>query len=278
MTKAELDPIVFSSWPSNMTVNGTNWFTTGNITTWNASHIMDAATTANKTAVDDIFEWHKEDTVTMVDYPPVFPLLPKPFNTVLNHTSHAWGRSAIYILGQGANPEGDPSYRGPDLTNQYPLCRIKAGITPRCSTRYSISVAGSKVEALCDDHAGDMAYATTNASATAIVGHPNWRDLGADWASSLSLHTGISDGYASNNRLLMQLLLTPDNEGHIELDPKRPSLAEVLASLASDTLILGTKDAPFVEYFVSRAASLPSRESLLILFRTTLCHQMRAPL
>ncbi|KAJ4375378.1 hypothetical protein N0V83_002464 [Neocucurbitaria cava] len=250
MTETELEPIVFSSWPQNDTFNADDWFTSGNFTTWKTlvtSHVMDLATTRNKTVVDDIFEWYKEDTETMLDYPPVFPLFPKPFNTVLNHTSFSWGRSAIYVLGQGADP--DDSYKGPDLKGQYPLCRIKAGITPDCSTIYSTSVAGSKVEVLCGDRAGEMAYVKTNTSATTIPGHPNWRDLGADWASSLSLDTGINDGYASNNRLLMQLLLTPEDKDLVNLDPKLPSLAEVLASLASDTLVLATKDAPFVEYF-----------------------------
>lgn len=79
---------------------------------------MDLATTTNKTVVDGIFEWYKEDTETMLDYPPVFPLFPKPFNTVLNHTSFAWGRSAIYVLGQGAAGPDD-SYKGPDLRGQY---------------------------------------------------------------------------------------------------------------------------------------------------------------
>jgi hypothetical protein len=152
------------------------------------------------------------------------------------------------VLGQGAG--SDTSYKGPELTGKYPLCRIKAGITPDCSTIYSTSVAGSKVEVLCGDRADEMAFAKTNTSATTIQGHPNWRYLGADWSSSLSLHTGINDGYASNNRLLMQLLLLED-KGPIVLNPKLPSLAEVLASLASDTLILATKEAPFVEYFVS---------------------------
>jgi hypothetical protein len=259
MTEAELEPMVFESWPQNKlhnkTTNLENWFTSGNFTTWknlptttNETDVMDMATTTNKTAVDDIFEWYKEDTKTMLDYPPVFPKLPRPFNTVLNHTSFFYGRSAIYVLGQGAG--SDTSYKGPELTGKYPLCRIKAGITPDCSTIYSTSVAGSKVEVLCGDRADEMAFTKTNTSATTIQGHPNWRYLGADWSSSLSLHTGINDGYASNNRLLMQLLLLED-KGPIVLNPKLPSLAEVLASLASDTLILATKEAPFVEYFVS---------------------------
>jgi hypothetical protein len=280
MTETELKPIVFSSWPQNKTVNATNWFTTGNITTWKPSgpQVMDLATTTNKTVVDEIFEWYKEDIETMLDYPPVFPLFPKPFNTVLNHTSFAWGRSAIYILGQGASP--DDSYKGPDMRGQYALCKIKAGITPDCSTSYSISVAGSKVEVLCGDRAGEMAYVKMNASATTIQGHPNWRDLGADWSSSLSLHTGLTDGYASNNRLWMQLLLTSEDKDLVNLNPKLPSLAEVLASLASDTLVLATKDAPFVEYFVSvitQYITARPMEHLLMNHRITLCRLIRVP-
>jgi hypothetical protein len=279
MTDKELEPIVFSSWPQNKTFNASDWFTTGNITTWKPAHtppIIDLATTTNKTLVDEIFGWHKEDSETMLDYPPVFPLLPKPFNTVLNHTSFALGRSAIYVLGQGAAGP-DESYKGPDMRGQYPVCRIQAGITPDCSTRYSVSVAGSKVEVLCGDRAGDMAYLKTNTSASTIQSHPNWRDLGADWSSSLSLHTGISDGYASNNRLLMQLLLVRGDNGLVNLNPKLPSLAEALASLASDTLVLATKDAPFVEYFVSLIIqyTTPPLRPLLMTHRITLCPLMQ---
>jgi hypothetical protein len=283
MTKSELEPIVFESWPQNIIGENDDWlefwYTSGNFTTWkttalNLTQGIDLATTTNKTVVDDIFEWYKEDTKTMLDYPPVFPRFPKPFNTVLNHTSLFWGKSAIYVLGQGAGT--DTSYKGPDLTGKYPLCRIKAGITPDCSTSYSISVAGSKVEVLCGDRAGDMAYIKTNTTAITIPGHPNWRDLGADWSSSLSLETGINDGYASNNRLLMQLLL--DDKNPVNLDPKLPSLAEVLASLASDTLVLAAKDAPFVQYFVSvipRYTTVRPRSLFLTIHRTSLCPLIR---
>ncbi|KAF1922531.1 uncharacterized protein M421DRAFT_354795 [Didymella exigua CBS 183.55] len=67
---------------------------------------------------------------------------------------------------------------------------------------------------------------------------------GADRSSSLLLHGRFSDRYASNNRLSMQLLLTPGEDNHVRLDPGRPSLGEVLASLARDTLVLWSKNAP----------------------------------
>lgn len=76
MNETELSPIVYDTWNDHEVVN---------ITTW--PKLQGNATTTNNTVVDDIFGWAKEDKETMIDYPPVFARFPKPFNTILNHTS-----------------------------------------------------------------------------------------------------------------------------------------------------------------------------------------------
>lgn len=258
MNETELEPLVYERWPQAGVVNAT---------TWTPQLLMANATTTNETVVDEIFGWTKQDKEKMLDYPPVFSRFPKPFNTILNHTSYAWGRPAIYLMGQGglAGLEG---YAGSNMSGIYSVCKIDIDITPYCSTRYKAGGSGGKMEALCgspdakDDQATatklrDMAYIKSLTNATVVRGVPNWRDVGTDWSNSLSLGTGLSDGEASNSRLLMQLQLVPkgDNKAtadniDVKLNPARPSMAEAIAVLSGCTLLKSFIDAPFVPFWV----------------------------
>lgn len=245
MNKTELAPLVYDEWPNAETVNATSW---------TKVNLMAHATTRNETVVDEIFGWTKQDTVSMLDYPPVFSRFPKPFNTILNHTSYVWGRSAIYLMGQG----GDGT-AGPNMTGIYSVCKIDVDITPYCSTQYEAGGSGGKMRALCGDPAdntvGDMAYVKSLTNATVRRGLANWRDVGTDWANSLSLGTGLSDGEASNSRLLMQLQLVPGSGPEnfdVELNPLLPSMGEALAVLSGCTLLKSFLDAPFVTFWVGQ--------------------------
>jgi hypothetical protein len=241
MNRTELEPIVYDAWPNNEVVNLTSW--------GNYGGIRDNATTTNRTVVDELFGWTADEDSTL-NYPPVFGRYPMPFNTILNHTSYAWGRSAIYLLGQGGLVEDSAN-----LTGVYPLCKLEVDISPRCSTLHSVSVSGTKAEALCDERASEMAYFRTKTNATTIRGVQNWRDVGTDWANSVSLGVGIMDGNASHARTLMMLPLQPENSSpesfEVGLSPLLPSLAETLAVMASDTLLSSLQGAPFVEEWVS---------------------------
>lgn len=67
----------------------------------------------------------------------------------------------------------------------------------------------------------------------------------------LALNDGTVDGNGSNARVLTQLVpKTP------ALDPSLPSIAEAIAVMAGSTLLQSTKDAPFVEFFVSDLSDL----------------------
>ncbi|KAJ4317725.1 hypothetical protein N0V94_004798 [Neodidymelliopsis sp. IMI 364377] len=239
MNEAELAPIVYDTWNDELV----------NITTW--KELSANATTTNTTVVDDIFGWTKQDYDTMVDYPPVFARYPKPFNTILNHTSQFWGRPAIYLLGQGGH--GDD---GVNMTGVYSVCKISIDITASCSTTYTAGGSGGRMDALCEDRAGDMAYIKSQPNATTVHGVSNWRDIGFDWANALSLNTGIMDADASNSRLLMQLQLTPkkanqaDNENlDVGLSTLLPSMGEALAVMAGCTMLKSFIDAPFVPFW-----------------------------
>lgn len=223
MNKDELKPIVYDEWNDDV-VNGTTWL-----------KLSAGLSTDNKTVVDDIFGWTKADKTRKIDYPPIFAKLPLEFNTIMNHTSQFWGRDAIYLLGQGGKTDG------PDLTGEYVLCKIHVTLTPNCSTHYNATGTGGSMRAVCEDDKEPMIYLKSNPKAPDVTPVPNWRDIGFDWANSLSLNTGISDNNASNSRLLTQLILTPENKDpknyQVKLNPALPSVAEVIAVMSGCTLL-----------------------------------------
>ncbi|KAF2017000.1 hypothetical protein BU24DRAFT_141896 [Aaosphaeria arxii CBS 175.79] len=228
MEADELKPIIYEEWNTGEIIN---------TTTWQRGNVMDNATTINTTKVDDIFGWTKKDKKGMTDYPPVFPKLPQPFNTVLNHTSLAWGREAIYLLGQGGADYGS-NHEG-----EYVLCKMHVSVTPHCSTRYNATGSGGSMEALCEDPDDKLAYIRSNSSATNGVPVPDWRDVGFDWANSMSLGTGLMNGDASNSRLLTQLILSKDDKGDYDLSSGLPSVGEALAVMSGCTVLKSTLDA-----------------------------------
>lgn len=231
MNKEELAPIVYEAWIENEV----------EVADWPMQGLWDTNTTVNKTKVDDIFGWNTENRV---DWPPIFAKYPLQFNTLMNHTSYPWGRPSIYLLGQGGKDSGS------NTTGMYSLCKISAALSPDCTTQYNARSGGGSMEALCEDKADLMQYSKLHENATWTTSMPNWKDIGFDWANSLSLQTGIVDGNASNSRLLMQLMLNPTNTEpenlEVDLNPALPSMGEALAVMAGCTLLQAMTDAPFV--------------------------------
>ncbi|KAF1944188.1 hypothetical protein EJ02DRAFT_341468 [Clathrospora elynae] len=236
LNEEELKPLVYDTWNDDFV----------NITTWgNLPGIRDNATTDNKTLVDEIFGWNDG---TSLNSPPVFAKYPMPFNTLLNHTSFQWGRPAIYLLGHGG-----PADDGTDGTGTYAVCKIHVSITPGCSTRHTVTGSGATMEALCEDPSDNMAYIKSEPKAQLTQSVANWRDIGFDWANSLSLGVGIMDANASNARLLTQLILKPTDVNtesfHVDLSPALPSIGEALAVMSGCTLLKSMIDAPFVMFW-----------------------------
>jgi hypothetical protein len=231
LNKDELEPIVYDEWPNNANVDIYNW-----------NDLRANATTMNKTVVDDLFGWTKQDKVLMSDYPPVFARIPKPFNTIMNHTSFAWNRGAVYLLASGG-PKDD----GINLNGTYALCKLYTTLTPECSTQYNATGSGGSMEALCEEKSDDMAFNKSYTDATDTLKQTNWRDVAFDWANSMSLNTGLMDGDASNSRILTQLILSNnDTQGNIDLNPALPSIAEALAVMSGSTLLSSALDSPFI--------------------------------
>ncbi|KAF2470715.1 uncharacterized protein BDR25DRAFT_261867 [Lindgomyces ingoldianus] len=236
LDRDELKPIVYDEWNDELV----------NITTWTT--LQANATTKNATIVDDLFGWTKKDK-NGIDYPPVFARLPGPFNTIMNHTTPGrYGRDSIYLLGQGGKDSGA------NLTGQFVLCQIKVSISPYCSSTYNASGSGGSLEANCEDENDGLMYIKSLTNATEVRHVPDWRDIGFDWANSMSLNTGIMDGDASNSRLLTQLILqkkedSKGDDADFDLNPTLPSPAEALAVMSGCTLLMSAQDTPFVEFW-----------------------------
>lgn len=240
MQREELKPIVFSEWPMG---NGSAADLTGWPTGFGIPVYPDWL---NSTPVDDLFEFGAK----YGRRPPVFPKLPIAYNTVLNTTG--WYPDSIYLLAASA-------------TGEYTMCSLRASITTKCSTRYRASLSGGSMNAHCEDSGDELAYGKSDRNATEGVINKDWATVATQWATALSLNAGITDGAASNARLLSQLIPTRP-----ELDPSLPSIAEALAVLSACTLLLSSSDSPFIHYWNYSTTVVTLTEAQHQAFRATL--------
>ncbi|KAL8991164.1 MAG: hypothetical protein Q9169_007932 [Polycauliona sp. 2 TL-2023] len=243
MQKKELDSMVFSEWPqgNGSATNLTGWPSGFDIPLW-PSYL-------NTTPVDDLFEFGEKYDRRH----PVFSKLPIAYNTVLNHTG--WFTDSIYIL--AASEKGE-----------FAMCAMKASLTTQCSTRYRASQSGGSMSTHCEDAKDPLAYGKSYQNATEGIIKKNWAQIATEWAMALSLNAGISDGAASNARLLSQLIPTTQ-----AFDPSLPSIAEALAVLSGSTLLLGSMDTPYIHFwnYSTTVSSLeePQYQSFRATLRTT---------
>jgi hypothetical protein len=221
--------------------------------------------------LNDIFRWGSKWGANR--YPPIFPKLPRDYNTLINETTGmvtTWGSTSIYLLGKG----GPTSQQGNAMTGEtgatnYALCSISAGQTPLCTTHYNASSSGGSMEAICET---DNALQYNRSEPLALMGNDtlskDWINIASEWSKSidvllplssshdpitdhqpagLSFGAGLFDGNASNARLLTQFILTADDSGN--LSTANPSAAEALAVLAGCTLIQSSTEAPFTLFW-----------------------------
>ncbi|KAJ5827377.1 hypothetical protein N7447_004140 [Penicillium robsamsonii] len=235
MTRKELSPLVYSSWPE-----GSKNF---NMTAWNFSppdDIPHPPSWLNRTNVDSLFHFGPK----YGQVPPIFGKYPLPYNTILN-TTGAWPANAIYLLG-ATPPSKDPNTEIPE----YVMCSLRVKQTGVCSTKYSADSSGAFLSTNCETPSNILQYDRRQDSFTEGMWDSNWKNIASEWANSLSLNAGITDGAASNARLLMQMMPRYDKtKSAFELDPKLPSIAEALAVMAGSTLILSSQTAPFVPFW-----------------------------
>ncbi|KAL8982561.1 MAG: hypothetical protein Q9177_005234 [Variospora cf. flavescens] len=232
MQKEELASIVYSEWPrgNGTAVNVTGWPSVGFDIPVHPSWL-------NSTPVDDLFGFGEK----YGRRPPVFPKLPLPYNTVLNTTG--WFADSIYLLATSS-------------TEEYTMCSLRASLTARCSTEYEASISGGTMIAHCEDPDDDLAYGKSYGDTTdGVIITKDWATVAGVWGKALSLNAGITDGAASNGRLLTQLIPTTQ-----DLDPSLPSIAEALAVLAGSTLLLSSLDSPFIHFWNYSATVMTLKE------------------
>jgi len=215
MTETELAPMVYTNWSTSKGVipNTTSWPNDFNLTLASPS----------KTAVDDLFGFNNEQVY------PIFPKLPVQYNTIFNATNF-YGANAVYLL--ATSSAGD-----------HTLCSIRTTLSPNCSTEYHATGSGGSLDVNCDPK-NRLAYSRFNPLAPSGIWNKDWKDVASEWGSALSLGAGISDGKASNARLLTQLIPTSRI-----LQTSTPSISEALAILAGNTLLLSALDSPFIHYW-----------------------------
>ncbi|KAL5044332.1 hypothetical protein BDW71DRAFT_209335 [Aspergillus fruticulosus] len=238
MNATELAPIVYTEWPNHGNFNAVTWTTdvpddVPNLELWH-----------NRTVVDDIFGFGP-------DYPgqyaPVFGKLPKEYNTIVNVTS-PYSNGAIFLL--GASPNGTKP--------EYFFCRLKAKQSVHCSTRYKATASGSHLYTVCEEN-HPLQYNLRVPDALESWAN-DWMNIASEWAFTLSLNAGITDGEAANARLLMQFVPTTRT-----LNPKLPTLSEALAVLAGNTLLMSSANAPFVpfwNYSDTTTLSTPDKQNI----------------
>ncbi|KAF2834162.1 hypothetical protein M501DRAFT_944746 [Patellaria atrata CBS 101060] len=216
----EIAPLIYDKWPHAKD----NW------TSGEFPGVFTDIHVGNRTVFDEVFGWKNESG----RQPPFFAKLPKPFNTILNQTGIVWARPEIYLLAAG----------GDALAGLYSLCSIKVSLTANCSARYNATAKGGTMETLCEDPFDEMTFIKSLHNATTGIPDKDWKNVGSEWANSLSLNTGINDANASNSRILSQLILRKPS-----LNPALPSIAEAIAVLASCTLLQSSQDSPFVQFW-----------------------------
>jgi hypothetical protein len=232
----DIASLIYVNWPTN---NGTF-----NASTWTSqppSDMLPYPAYPNATAIDDLFDFGP-NAGDARQRAPIFPKLPLPYNTLVNGTGK-WPAHSVYLLA------GSP----PGLeTSPYLFCGLKATQYPGCTTLYQAAISGGKITVHCDEDDPDntLPYKKSFPDAPVGVWTPDWKNIASEWLNSLSLGTGISDGAASNARLLTQLTPEYNNETHTaSLNPFLPSIGEALGVLAGCTLMLSSQWAPFIHYW-----------------------------
>ena len=219
MTAEELLPMVLVEWPG---YNGT----APNVTNYPVGYnIPRRPSWLNKTNVDGLFGFGEKHGRRH----PVFPKLPKPYNTVLNTTDLE--SDSVYLLTTSPN-------------NTHMLCSFRSWMSPNCSTKYNASRSGGSMTTHCNDPNDRLAYHRSQPSAESGVTNFNWTIVANNWALAVSLAAGITDGEAANARLMSQLIPTSR-----ALHPNYPSIAEALAVMASCTILTSATDSPFIHYW-----------------------------
>ncbi|KAH7091921.1 hypothetical protein FB567DRAFT_226616 [Paraphoma chrysanthemicola] len=222
--RSELAPIVYETWPGailpNTTANPREFWPDMAYSGSNGN--MQAN---NDTALDTLFGWRNvENDEDQISARPVFYKYPLPGNTIANHTTSIADRTEIYIL---SSRPSDRRTKFDNQTESYVLCSLRMGMMNTCITRYSESVSGKQLDAVCNS-----TEKTRFSEPPAFLPKPAWRGIATDVINALDLNSGVVDGNSSYSRVLTQFPLR-----EIGFLGGMPSPAEALLSLSTCTVL-----------------------------------------
>lgn len=168
--------------------------------------------------------------------PPVFPMLPLNFNSLINITVAQ--SDSNYLLIKSAD------------TPDYTMCQLRSWLSPNCSTHFNVSgTQGGHLESHCEQANDKMAYNRSVDNAPLSPMQADYRNVGSQWLLALALNTGITNANASSGRLLSQLVPSFKDWETIQLKPLQPSIAETLAVMAGSTLLLSAMDSSYYHFW-----------------------------
>jgi hypothetical protein len=128
--------------------------------------------------------------------------------------------------------------------SNYTLCELRSWLSPKCSTQFNISgIAGAQMRSHCEDPNDTNAYWRSVPGLPAVPSI-DWKNMADEWRLSMDLNGGITNNNASNSRILTDMILASP-----ELPPLLPSMAEALAVLASSTLVIGSLQSTYRQYW-----------------------------
>jgi hypothetical protein len=147
---------------------------------------------------------------------------------------------SLYLLIKPAN----------SVTTDYTVCQLRSYLNVNCSSRYTVSgLAGGHLESNCEDpHDSEAYYKSLLPDIAPVNNQPDWRNIGSEWIQSLSLNTGTSNANSSTSRILSQLVVASTSATPV-LNNLMPSIAEHLAVMAGNTLMMASTDASFLHYW-----------------------------
>lgn len=226
--KPELLGLVYESQPGVVLNRSRDWADPTNL--WSSWGFDWAAFDKIQTPLDDVFNWNNSTRPR-----PVFYKFPHERNTILNNTKPATGTDTFYLLG---------NIESQSVSDEFFLCSIRSGLTPVCSTRYSVAKGGKSLQPHCEDDRDEWQYARRNQS-RGWTTSPEWYDVGTSLAHEVQLGSGENEGNAASSQYITELALTVPG-----LSNELPSPAEALAALMAPSVWASAKDSPVVEYWV----------------------------
>jgi len=147
---------------------------------------------------------------------------------------------SIYLLIKASSTE---------QTLNYTMCQLRSFLSPVCSTQYNVSgTSQGYLQSHCEDPS-DLESYDKSVQPAPEVKSSDWRNVGSDWVLALSLDTGISNANSSTSRLLSQFIHYVPSWGSVELNPLLPSISEMLAVMAGNTLLLSTIGSTYYHFW-----------------------------